>query len=302
MIGINRSVITSKKSTASGQQTAAYSSIKAILIKAYPEALSMDDLVTATGHQWKRAEIFLATNYGAQINELLRDATYHPARYKINPDLMEALPDDTEMAGKRAKEKAAALDRHVGGQLMVAVVHKKKKTLEMPLKEPANLAKKPRKTGVFKDIVTCLIQSDAALTADEILKRSGIQSSKAVLMSVLSDRLAKKQLARHEGCKPYRYFVPATLKERYIARFGIEEVQFIPPKPTLAMPDRRPVASTASSVNQAVVLDRSAAICLDFNVAVTLRGQLTLTINGQEITLMPDCTRQLAKMIRHMAD
>ena len=40
----------------------------------------MDEFMKATQQQWKQSEIMMATNFGIQSGELLRDATYYPAR------------------------------------------------------------------------------------------------------------------------------------------------------------------------------------------------------------------------------
>lgn len=302
-------VTTLEKQLDTIQQVAAYEDVKAVLMKAYPEALTMDELSTATGNHWKQAEILLATNHGTLVNELLRDATYYPARYKINPDVV---PLFTEPVSGQAEPAAESSDNEeIADQPKVTIIRKKKRKLEMPKAKTAQKvdkpAKKARSSGVFKDIVTYLVQSGEHLTVDEIREKAGLQSSKAVLTTTLSDRFAKKDIARDESTKPFRYFVSDELKDKYIALYGIKEAAAAPVEISVEEPVLKAAQTVAPAAKNREVAavkrtEAPAVASSDFDATITLSGLLTVTINGQAVTLEPDWTRKLARMIRFMAE
>lgn len=304
---------------------ASYDQVKAALIEAHPEALTMDELHRLIGI--KQSEILMATNYGLESGEMLRDATYHPARYKVNPEMV----DMTLEASKSVNVAAAA-------------------------KQPA---KKKRQPGLFKDIVTYLIKTGEYLTVDEILFRTGIQSNIQAVRSALSAQYAKKAISRESWATPHKYFVDGKLKEQYIEKFGIdvgEESGMVRkvnesaaeseqnqeksartsrrratgPKPILKK-GRKPIvseaavtaaaeplagvtavepakelqsepANEANAMPQAQTASTAVPQAANFNAFIDLDGVITLVIDGKPVQLSAEQTRKLVRMIKFAAE
>lgn len=291
---------------------ASYGQVKAALIKSHPEALTMDELNRLTGI--KQAEIFMATNYGLEAGEMLRDATYHPARYTVNPEKV----DMTMKESKSANVQAA--------------VH-----------QPA---KRTRQPGLFKDIVTYLIKTREHLTVDEIMFRAGIQSNIQTVRAALSAQYAKKAISRESWSTPHKYFIDEKLKAEYIKKFDIQldegsmdkgnkqdaapekgEGQDMPvrtlrrkssgPKPIVRkgrqqIGERAALVSAPKAAAPVAVVEKvtpktgnqvnAEPQTVGFDASLTLDGMLTLIIDGKSTRLSSDETRKLARLIKSAAD
>lgn len=310
---------------ATGDRPAAYEHVRDALARFYPDALSMDELMKATQQQWKQSEILMATNYGIQTGEFLRDATYYPARYKVSQEIATTLVPSQEgsSSGSLSSAQEPTMEELKQTVPAVKVIHKKKRTVELPSVEvaPEAPARKKRTTGVFRELVTYLIKTGEQLTVEELLARTGVQTTRQVLSSMLSDRYAKKDIARQSNATPYRYYINDELKSLYTKKFNLDVNSGAQAKRPQEMEQQAgetaAVMEAARQADAAVVGQSAAATAhgkaldqvhtsvdadADFDASIKLDGTLTLVINGQATQLKPEWTKQLARLIRFTAE
>lgn len=312
----------SGKPVVTGERPAAYEHVREALASFYPDALSMDELMKVTQQQWKQSEILMATNFGIQSGELLRDATYYPARYKVNQDVATTLASSqaAPMNPPLSTIEEPSMAEPKQATPPVKVIHKKKRTMELPAaaKAAEAPARKKRTSGVFRELVTYLIRTGEQLTVEELLTRTGVKTTRQVLSSMLSDRFAKKDIARQSETTPYRYYISDELKSLYTKKFNLDLTSKAQGKRQQEMEqqaEQTPAGTEATGHMTAATMGQAGAqgkavdqvhtrvdADADFDASITLDGTLTLVIHGQATQLKPEWTKQLARLIRFTAE